>query len=87
MPALITGIVTDETGRPVPGARIAFTSGPVPVPDVALITDRSGTFTVSAPTPGTYEITVVADGFLPQAITVQAAMNATSHPAISLKRA
>lgn len=87
MPALISGIVTDDNGQPVAAARVAFTSGPVPVPDIALMTDRSGAFTISAGVAGTYEVTVVADGFLPRTITIHASTYETSHAVVELRRA
>lgn len=47
------------------GARVLFTCAPAPLPDVAALTGEDGSFTLSAPTSGGYELAVHADGFVP----------------------
>lgn len=47
------------------GASVLFTSAPVAIPDIAAITGKDGTFILSAPQPGRYELAVHADGFAP----------------------
>jgi hypothetical protein len=59
--ALISGKVVDEQGQPVAGARVMFTSSPVPVPDIALMTGEDGSFTLSVPANGSYEILTMTD--------------------------
>ncbi len=56
MPEVIHGIVRDQHGAPLAEARVYFAGGPVPLPDVAAMTDATGTFQLTAPVPGTYSI-------------------------------
>lgn len=67
---VISGTVRDAKGNPVAQARVYFTAGPVPLPDIAVLTDTRGAFSLSAPSPGTYEIGGAADGFTPTSVTV-----------------
>ncbi|MBF6049385.1 hypothetical protein GO001_30055 [Streptomyces sp. NRRL B-1677] len=53
---VIRGTVRDAAGAPVAGARVAFTDGPVPLPDVAAVTDGEGRFALTAPAAGTYTL-------------------------------
>lgn len=64
-PSLIAGIVRNAKGRPVPQARVYFTGGPEPLPDIAALTNEAGAFTLSAPAPGEYSIGFAAEGFAP----------------------
>ena len=57
MTARIHGIVTDADGSPVPGARVALEAGPVPLPDIALLTGEDGTFSLDVPRAGEYAVT------------------------------
>ena len=72
-PSLLTGRVLTAAGRPVAGARVHFVRGPVALPDVALLTDANGAFTLSAPAPGTYQLGCAADGFAPATVAVDVA--------------
>jgi hypothetical protein len=58
---LISGRVVDAEGRPVAWARVMFARSPVPVPDVALLTGEDGSFTLSVPANGSYEILTMSD--------------------------
>lgn len=62
---LLSGTVHDPEGRPVAGARVLFTSAPAPLPDIAALTGEDGSFTLSAPAPGSYALAVHAEGFAP----------------------
>ena len=53
---IIAGTVLDAAGKPVAQARVYFSSAPGPIPDIAAMTDSAGRFKLSAPQPGTYEI-------------------------------
>ena len=85
-PNLISGFVGDSAGKPVTGARVYFTGGPVPLPDIAALTDGGGAFSLSVPSAGIYEIECNADGFAPEAVTVALAPGQTAHLDIRLKR-
>jgi hypothetical protein len=56
----VGGVVRDTTGAPVAFATVALTRGPVPLPDIAALTDAHGSFVLSVPQPGAYEITAVS---------------------------
>ncbi len=73
-PLTISGVVEDAAGQPLPHARVYFVSGPAAMPDTALLTGEDGSFTLSAPVAGRYQIGVNADGH--QAQTVQAVAGA-----------
>jgi hypothetical protein len=66
----IRGRVRDPQGRPIAQAKVYFTSGPVPLPDIAMLTDSEGAFSISAPAPGTYQLECTADGFAPRGATI-----------------
>ncbi len=41
-PRVITGVVRDNAGKPIAEARIYFTDSPMPLPDIAMLTDSNG---------------------------------------------
>lgn len=59
--AVVRGEVRGPDGRPVAGARVVITESPVPVPEIAGVTDAEGRFTLFAPAPGEYAFTAHAD--------------------------
>ena len=59
---VIAGMVVDAEGNPIEGARVYFVKGPVPLPDIAALTDDSGHFALSAPVSGTYLLGVASEG-------------------------
>jgi len=69
-PGLVSGVVRDATGRPVSEARVYFVSGPVPLPDIAALTDGDGTFSLSVPSAGTYGIECATGDGSPERATV-----------------
>jgi Carboxypeptidase regulatory-like domain len=60
-PAIVTGVVRDSRGQGVPGARVFFVDSPVPVLDIAALSDASGRFTLPAPAAGRYRVRGVLD--------------------------
>jgi Carboxypeptidase regulatory-like domain len=62
-PSVISGVVRGPDGKTVSNARVYFTAGPVPLPEIAALTDDSGEFTLTAPAPGEYVIESAADEF------------------------
>ena len=61
-PPEIAGVVVDAEGNPVEEARVYFVVGPVPLPDIAALTDSSGRFALSVPTSGTYQLGIASEG-------------------------
>lgn len=68
--SVISGVVKDSNGNPVSAARVSFVSGPVPLPDIAGLTDVDGTFVLSAPAPGDYIIEVVTNQYITKKVKV-----------------
>ena len=76
MASVISGVVRGPDGQPLPNARVYFTKGPVPLPEIAAITDHSGEFSLTAPAPGDYVIEGAADEFKAQSSKVKVKGNA-----------
>ena len=70
IPSVISGMVKDSNGNPIPQARVYFVEGPVSFPDIATLTDSKGTFVLSAPVAGEYSIQVVADEFITETVKI-----------------
>lgn len=85
-PYLISGVVSDNSGEPIAEARIYFTDSPMPMPDIAMLTDSNGKFTLSVPLTGKYGIGCYADGFAPKTTTVMIESGQKSHLEIRLTR-
>jgi hypothetical protein len=85
-PAVISGIVRDPGGKPITDARVYFAGGPMPLPDIAALTNSNGAFSLSVPSAGTYSIECNADGFAPRASTVTVASGQKVQLDIQLKR-
>jgi Carboxypeptidase regulatory-like domain len=60
-PHTIAGLVLNAQGQPVAGARVFIVSAPGAVPDMALLSDEQGRFTLPAPLAGHYEIGASSD--------------------------
>ncbi len=63
--------VTDAHGGRIAEASVYFLTGPVPLPDVAQLTNDDGEVRLAAPVPGTYRIGVRAGGFEPGEAVVE----------------
>jgi hypothetical protein len=85
MAQVIRGVVRGPEGSPVAQARVFIAEGPVPVPDVAILTDDRGQFALAAPEPGTYRLTCSAEGFAQGSESVEAGGQET-HVEIRLGR-
>ena len=73
-PPEITGVVVDAEDNPVEEVRVYFVEGPVPLPDIAALTNCNGRFARSAPTSGTYQLGIASEGpagFLQETTTVE----------------
>lgn len=73
-PLLLQGRVLDAQGRGVAGARIAWVSGPVDLPDLALLSGADGSFTLAAPVPGRYSLRADAQASDGTALQAQATL-------------
>jgi hypothetical protein len=80
----VSGVVRDASGAPVAGARAFFSAGPGPFPDIAALTDEGGRFILSAPSPGTWEVTCADEGGRTCAATVEVAPGGESPVEIRL---
>ena len=72
-PIVVAGVVRGPDGQQLPLARVFIARGPVPVPDVAALTDAEGRFTLSLPASGSYEVACVAEGYAPSSAIVEVA--------------
>jgi hypothetical protein len=72
-PAVVRGTVLTGSGEPLGGARVYFVRGPVALPDIAALTAEDGSFVLSAPAAGEYEIGAAADGFASSEVSVRVA--------------
>lgn len=52
----MTGVVVDALSRPVAGASVALTAGPVELPDIAALTNNDGSFSFGVPQAGAYRV-------------------------------
>ena len=82
---VISGVVRDSNGNPIAQARVYFTNGPVPLPDIAALTNKNGAFSLSAPVAGSYTIACAAEGFAPTVVTVAVSDNKDTHLEIRLR--
>jgi hypothetical protein len=82
---VISGVVRDSQGNPTAHARVYFTSGPVPLPDIAALTSKDGMFSLSAPVSGSYTLACVADGFAPIEVTAAVTDNKETQLDIRLR--
>ncbi len=82
---VISGVVRDSHGNPLAQARVYFTNGPVPLPDIAALTNKDGAFSLSAPVAGSYTIACAAEGFAPTEVTVAIADSKEAHLEIRLR--
>ena len=85
MASVISGVVSGPDGKPIPNARVYFTSGPVPLPEIAAMTDKSGEFSLTAPAPGEYVVEAVTDKYGAQSSTTKVKGNKPVHLTLSLK--
>jgi hypothetical protein len=67
----LLGTVTGPDGERIEEASVYFMEGPVPLPDIAQLTNEQGEFRMAAPVPGTYRIGVRAGDSEPIEMTVE----------------
>jgi hypothetical protein len=84
-PSVISGVVHGPDGRPVSNARVYFTAGPVPLPEIAALTDKGGAFSLTAPAAGEYVIECAADDFKSRSLTVKVKGSGPVHLDLQLK--
>lgn len=59
---VISGVVRTARGRPVADARVYVTRSPVPLPDIAALTDEQGAFAFAVPAAGSYTLACSVEG-------------------------
>ena len=82
----VSGRVSDSRGRPLGDTRVSFESGPVPLPDIAALTNDRGEFSLSVPVAGVYQIGCVAEGFARATVSVNVPPGQDVRQEIRLKR-
>jgi hypothetical protein len=82
--SIISGVVKDNDGNAISGARVSFIAGPVPLSDIAALTDINGTFVLSAPVPGDYIIEVVSEEFVAKKVKIPVESNQEKHIDLNL---
>lgn len=70
MTYIISGVISDSDGKPLADAQIYFTESPMPLPDIAMLTDSDGKYSLSVPSAGKYGIGYNAAGFASKKVTV-----------------
>jgi Carboxypeptidase regulatory-like domain len=70
---LIHGVIVDEQEAPLEWASVLFIDAPIPLPDIAAITDENGGFILTAPVPGRYRLRCQAPDHEPTELTVDVA--------------
>lgn len=78
----VVGIVSDPSGATIPSATITLRATGQPAPATSTQSDSSGNFRLSAPSPGSYTITITAPGFDPSTTSVQ--LPTGPHPALQI---
>ena len=71
--AIISGVVREAGGKPLPGARVYFVDAPVPMPDIAALTNSEGEFALTAPAAGRYRVGCAASARQRQEVSVDVA--------------
>jgi Carboxypeptidase regulatory-like domain len=84
--SVIAGVVKDKNGSVISGARVSFVAGPIPLQDIAALTDVNGSFVLSAPRPGEYTIEVLSEGFSAKKAKIATEGNQEKHIEIILSR-
>jgi hypothetical protein len=70
-PTVISGVVRRPDGKPAENARVYFTAGPGPLPEIAALTDSNGEFSLTAPASGEYVVESAHDEFSPHSSKVK----------------
>jgi hypothetical protein len=83
-PLTISGVVRDPQGRAIANASVYFTRGPAPMPDIAALTGDDGSFVLSVPAPGDYQIGSSAEGFDSAETGVSIGQSESVTPAVEL---
>jgi hypothetical protein len=82
--AIISGVVRDASGTPVPSARLIFVESPVPLPDISLLTNPAGAFQLNVPVAGRYTIAATAPGYARTTAVIEVRGNGDTHTELTL---
>jgi len=83
----ISGQVKNMEGLAIVDAKIYFKKGPVALPDIAVLTNQTGHFSLSFPSAGTYVIECTADGFISKTLTITSREQQPNRVEITLQKA
>lgn len=85
-PIVMYGVVKDKNGNPVSQARVSFVAGPVPLPDIAALTNDDGKFVLSMPVAGEYVIEVISDEFIKKSVKIKAESGSKKNIEVNLSK-
>lgn len=83
----IDGTVCDAQGRPLAGVAVSFSSAPVSLPEIAMLTDVGGAFRTSVPAAGSYGLTFNLNGFERMTVHVEVPVPTPPPMRIVMRRA
>lgn len=82
---IISGVVRTARGQPVADARVYVTRSPVPLPDIAALTDEQGTFAFAVPAAGEYTVACSVEGQATLEATVSVPKNKGRRAAVEFQ--
>ncbi len=82
---LVTAVIRDTLRRPVSDVRVSIESSPVPIPDIAALSDEHGEVSITVPSAGQYSFVFAAKGYVTVHTMVEVADNIASCTTIELR--
>lgn len=70
--SLLKLLIVNGIGKPLENVRVVLDSAPVPVPDIAAMSDDQGEASIWLPAAGRYDISFYADGYKPSHLEMDA---------------
>jgi hypothetical protein len=74
--AILEGTVRGQNGQAIARSRVSITSSPVPMPEIAALTDADGRFRFAVPVAGRYTLTAEADNVVPSSVSTEITVTA-----------
>jgi len=69
--ATVTGLISDDTGFPIPGVTVTATRSGEQSAEAVAVTEGDGRFKIADLRPGAYQVDAALDGFQPVATTIK----------------